>query len=535
MLNASTISVVKRSAVIFFSVICSLIMPVSFSASTDNLPSSPPNDLVALAEKTTKSVVSVLCSNSIGSGWAVNIDLSPTQIAAGNKSYIITNHHVIADCTINRDVTLILSNQTRVLGRVFSWDATNDLAGIFTSTDLPKLAWEGATPQQGWWVGVLGSPLGFPGILTTGIVSSVNKTTFKGTTNAAINPGNSGGPVFDRTGRVIGLATAKYINAEGFGIFHGTPLLCMGILSCDIPNGVWNGLSPSVPKPTVSPTPSTAPKPTASSTPTPSASSTPTEVPKQTPTPSPTQESSGEIKARINHAPKNWSARIISYDYLQGSNPLVGNNPTTLLIKGYCTSFGKLIQVYKNTGPDGVKYPNGDRYVTPKWKCIKGKFSGKIEVTGNTKIGVFEQPSQHNGTEITFKKGLKVVKTNTEDPSDPGPYVEPPAISDSSIEPPVLKRIRFIAGNNPPNVYNAATIEISGKCSNSGEFLELYWNRVPIANSNWVLRSSNIECKSGSFSVQDIAVGGAIQYKVREYPSKNYSQPLILPGGKIKK
>ena len=535
MLNASTISVVKRSAVIFFSVICSLIMPVSFSASTDNLPSSPPNDLVALAEKTTKSVVSVLCSNSIGSGWAVNIDLSPTQIAAGNKSYIITNHHVIADCTINRDVTLILSNQTRVLGRVFSWDATNDLAGIFTSTDLPKLAWEGATPQQGWWVGVLGSPLGFPGILTTGIVSSVNKTTFKGTTNAAINPGNSGGPVFDRTGRVIGLATAKYINAEGFGIFHGTPLLCMGILSCDIPNGVWNGLSPSVPKPTVSPTPSTAPKPTASSTPTPSASSTPTEVPKQTPTPSPTQESSGEIKARINHAPKNWSARIISYDYLQGSNPLVGNNPTTLLIKGYCTSFGKLIQVYKNTGPDGVKYPNGDRYVTPKWKCIKGKFSGKIEVTGNTKIGVFEQPSQHNGTEITFKKGLKVVKTNTEDLSDPGPYVEPPAISDSSIEPPVLKRIRFIAGNNPPNVYNAATIEISGKCSNSGEFLELYWNRVPIANSNWVLRSSNIECKSGSFSVQDIAVGGAIQYKVREYPSKNYSQPLILPGGKIKK
>lgn len=510
-------------------------MPVSYSASTDNLPSNPPSDLVSLAEKTTKSVVSVLCSNSIGSGWAVDIELSPTQIAAGNNSYVITNHHVIADCTINREVILILSNQTRVSGRVSTWDAANDLAGIFTSTNLPKLAWEGPTPQQGWWVGVLGSPLGFPGILTTGIVSSVNKTTFKGTTNAAINPGNSGGPVFDRTGRVIGLATAKYINAEGFGIFHGTPLLCVAVLSCDNPNGVWSGLSTNVPKPTVSPKPSSSPKSSNSPTPIPSAPTAPAETPKQTPTPSPTQEASGEIKARINHAPKNWSARIISYEYLQGSNPLVGNKPTILLIRGYCTSFGKLIQAYKNTGPDGVKYPNGNRYVTPKWKCVKGNFSGKIEVTGNTRIGIFEQPSQHNGTEITFKKGLKVVKTNTEDPSDPGPYMEPPAISDRSVEPPALKKIRFIAGNNPPNVYNAATIELSGSCSKSGELLELYWNRVPITSTNWVLRSGNIECKSGFFSVQDIAVGGAIQYKVRELPSKNFSAPLILPDGKIKK
>ena len=99
----------------------------------------------------------------------------------------------------------------------------------------------------------------------------------------------------------------------------------------------------------------------------------------------------------------------------------------------------------------------------------------------------------------------------------------------------MLKRIRFIAGDNPPNVYNAATIEISGKCSSTGETLELYWNRFPVANTNWVLRSSNIECKSGSFLVQDIAVGGAVQYKVKELPSKNFSQPLILPDGKIKK
>lgn len=58
---------------------------------------------------------------------------------------------------------------------------------------------------------------------------------------------------------------------------------------------------------------------------------------------------------------------------------------------------------------------------------------------------------------------------------------------------------------------------------------------MPIKDTYWTLRAGNIECVSGSFAVQDIAVGGAVQYKVREYPSKNYSLPIILPAGKIKK
>jgi len=527
---------VKRRATAILFVAISLLMPASFSADSETSLSNPPSDLVALAQKITKSVVTVLCSNSQGSGWAVAIDISPDEVKNGSKSYIITNHHVISGCTVNKDVTLILSNQTRVPGKVYSWDAENDVASIFTSADLPKLAWQGQTPQQGWWVGVIGSPLGFPGILTNGIVSSIYTDIFKGTTNAAINPGNSGGPVFDRTGRVIGLATAKRMDAEGFGIFHGTPLLCIRIILCNSQSSIWTGVSPIVPKPTptvtAKPTPTVTAKPTPTVTPT--VDSKPTVSPEQTLEPSPAQDSTGEIQAKINHAPKYWSARISSYEFVQGVNPLVGNRPTTLLIKGYCTKFGKLIQAYKNTGPDGIKYSNGNRYVTPLWKCEKGKFSGKIEVTGNTRIGIFEKPSQHNGTEITFKKGLKISKTNTEDPSDPGPYSEPPTISDSSIEPPVIKRIKFIKGKNPPSVYNAATIELSGKCSNSGEQLELYWNRVPIKETYWTLRAGNIECISGSFAVQDIAVGGAVQYKVREYPSKNFSLPMVLPAGRIK-
>ena len=212
-------------------------------------PSNQPNDLVSLAAQTTKSVVTVLCGDGLGSGWAIEVSLSNSNLANGYKSYVITNHHVIASCTSNRNITLVLSDQTRVSGFVYTWDEANDVAGILTTTNLQGLNWRGPTPQQGWWVGVLGSPLGFPGILTSGIVSSVYPNTFLGTTTSAINPGNSGGPVFDRTGRVIGLATAKYVGSEGFGIFHGTPLLCGKILNCSDKNLVWtntNGNSSTV-------------------------------------------------------------------------------------------------------------------------------------------------------------------------------------------------------------------------------------------------------------------------------------------------
>jgi hypothetical protein len=231
-------------------------------ASTITSPSNPPEDLVSLAAETTKSVVTVLCGNGIGSGWSINATLSSANTSDGFKSYVITNHHVIDDCVSNRNIYLLLSNQTKVPAYVYTWDEANDVAGILTSTVIPPLNWRGVTPQQGWWVAAIGSPLGFPGILTTGIVSSVNAQTNLGTTNAAINPGNSGGPVFDRTGRVIGLATAKYVNSEGFGIFHGAPLLCQKIVVCQGSNQVWSG--------TIAPSNSSTPKPSASPTPKPS-------------------------------------------------------------------------------------------------------------------------------------------------------------------------------------------------------------------------------------------------------------------------
>ena len=215
---------------------------VSASGASDiTSPSNPPDNLVNLAATVSPSVVTVLCGNGLGSGWSINTQMSNTLKNGGYKSYIITNDHVIADCTVNRNITLILADQTKIPAYVWSWDQANDVAGIATGTYIPPLNWRGPTPQQGWWVGVVGSPLGFPGILTTGIVSSVNSPPFSGTTTAPINHGNSGGPVFDRTGRVLGLATANYVDTQGFGIFNGTPLLCGKIINCASTDQVWGG------------------------------------------------------------------------------------------------------------------------------------------------------------------------------------------------------------------------------------------------------------------------------------------------------
>ena len=208
----------------------------------------PPKDLSKLSEELLPSVVTVKCAGGSGTGWSADAKLSSSLTGAGFKSIVITNHHVIEDCLGSKDVTLVLSNSTSVAGKVVSWNESNDVAGVVTSTLIPPLQWVGALPKQGWWVGVLGSPLGKANILTTGIVSSINTLAKTFTLTAPINPGNSGGPVFDSTGRVLGLATSKNLLSsgalsEGFGNAHGVPLLCATVITCAAEKDPWGGVS----------------------------------------------------------------------------------------------------------------------------------------------------------------------------------------------------------------------------------------------------------------------------------------------------
>ncbi len=210
------------------------------SSLTINSPAAAPVDLVALSANESKSVVTIKCNTSQGSGWSAKVKITAAMTAAGVKSYIVTNQHVVADCLKNKLVSVVLADQTEVQGSIVVADDINDLVGIAVLVDIPALEWQGSAPQQGWWMGIIGSPLGFPGVLTEGIVSSISISTSTGTTTAHINPGNSGGPAFDRNGRVIGIATAKYAAAEAFGIFHGAPMMCSKIVVCESAPKVWD-------------------------------------------------------------------------------------------------------------------------------------------------------------------------------------------------------------------------------------------------------------------------------------------------------
>jgi S1-C subfamily serine protease len=85
----------------------------------------------------------------------------------------------------------------------------------------------------GDWVIAIGSPLGYEGSVTVGVISATDRFIDLGDvvlhdmvqTDAAINPGNSGGPLLNLDGEVIGINTAiirgsigNNQEAEGIGL-----------------------------------------------------------------------------------------------------------------------------------------------------------------------------------------------------------------------------------------------------------------------------------------------------------------------------
>jgi|GEM_PF-5254820 len=203
-------------------------------------PAKEPDDLTKLSPETLKSVVQVYCADGVGSGWVADAQLPTSVSSAGFRSVVITNQHVVEDCLMSGSVTVMDNSGVNHEGTVFASDSKNDLAGIYIQASLPKLKWQGEKPAQGWWVGVLGSPSSLSGYLTTGIIGLVEQSTGLINVTSPIRPGNSGGPVFDREGRVIGVATAYLPGYENINVAGGTHLLCAEVIICASQNMVWS-------------------------------------------------------------------------------------------------------------------------------------------------------------------------------------------------------------------------------------------------------------------------------------------------------
>jgi S1-C subfamily serine protease len=151
----------------------------------------------------------------------------------GPDGCILTNYHVVSG---GRQLTVTLANKKQYKARVLVIDRTNDLAlvKIDPRESLPVLHLGDSDPLQvGQKVLAIGNPFGLEGTLTTGVVSSLDRSISDENgralehmiqTDAAINPGNSGGPLLDSHGNVIGINTAIYGPQGNIGIGFAMPI-----------------------------------------------------------------------------------------------------------------------------------------------------------------------------------------------------------------------------------------------------------------------------------------------------------------------
>ncbi len=151
---------------------------------------------------------------SLGSGFIISAD-----------GYIVTNNHVVSPGAPNavvEQITVTMPDRTEYVATLVGRDADSDLAVLkIDGHNLPHVAFGDSTRARvGDWVIAIGNPLGFGGTVTSGIISALYRNVGPGgagtggafdryiQTDAAINQGNSGGPMFDMSGRVIGINSA---------------------------------------------------------------------------------------------------------------------------------------------------------------------------------------------------------------------------------------------------------------------------------------------------------------------------------------
>ena len=159
---------------------------------------------------------------------------------ANGKAYIMTNHHVVADC---ETVKVLFTNGDELETKKVGSDAYSDIA-VLSVKDSNKIKaatmGDNEKSKVGDTVFTVGSPEGadYAGTVTKGILSGKDRLVAVALTNsttsdyymnvlqtdAAINPGNSGGPICNINGEVIGITNMKLVDASVEGMGFAIPI-----------------------------------------------------------------------------------------------------------------------------------------------------------------------------------------------------------------------------------------------------------------------------------------------------------------------
>jgi len=174
------------------------------SGESKTSPGAAGGDLTALFDKLKNAVVTVRAEGHSGSGFLVD-----------SAGLVVTNNHVVQSSNY---LAVQFDEKRKVPARLIASNPDKDVAVLWfdpaafrEAVVAPLLANDTASHVAvGQRVFTIGNPLGREKVLTTGVVSKIEKEAI--TSDININPGNSGGPLFTLDGQVAGITTAGLRN-----------------------------------------------------------------------------------------------------------------------------------------------------------------------------------------------------------------------------------------------------------------------------------------------------------------------------------
>jgi S1-C subfamily serine protease len=183
--------------------------------------------VTSVAEKLAPSVASLRVSRRVRGGR--RLDGGGSAVVITPDGYLLTSAHVVARTDGSGRAAFAdgSDHEFEVVGA----DPLSDLAVLRLDSNGLTAAELGDAEQLrvGQLVVAIGSPLGFGGTVTAGVVSALGRSLPVPAgrvvenviqTDAALNPGNSGGALADSSARVIGINTA----VAGLGLGLAVPI-----------------------------------------------------------------------------------------------------------------------------------------------------------------------------------------------------------------------------------------------------------------------------------------------------------------------
>jgi hypothetical protein len=185
---------------------------------------SASQNVADVVKQSSDAVVLIVISNSAGQETALG---SGFLVSADGE--IVTNYHVIKEA--HSAIAKLPNGAFFPVNGVLASDSDRDLAILkvngknlpfLTLGDIDKI-------HVGDHVVAVGSPLGFEGTVSDGIVSAVREVGGKKwlQTTAPVSHGNSGGPLLDMSNHVVGVITWGVNAAVGQGLNFAVP--CDGV------------------------------------------------------------------------------------------------------------------------------------------------------------------------------------------------------------------------------------------------------------------------------------------------------------------